>query len=61
MRTSISIGLRVIPPSAGLSRKAKHALPKLTRRTPQQYKQYLSVVIDEELEAEIKAYEEKIK
>jgi len=57
-RTSISLGLRVIPPSAGLSRKTNHALPKLARHIPQQYRQYLSVARDEELEAEIKRHKE---
>ena len=57
MRTSISLGLRVIPPSAGLvSSKVRHALPKVARHIPQQPRQYLSVVRDEELEAEIKKW-----
>ena len=58
MRTSISLGLRIIPPSAGLNRKTKQALTKVARHISQQPRQYLSVVRDEELEAEIKKYKE---
>ena len=48
LRTSISLGLRSIPPSAGLDRKLHQ---RITRYVPQ--RQYLTVVPDVELQKEI--------
>lgn len=58
LRTSIGLHLRVIPPSAGLSRKTNYVLHKVSRHIPQQSRKYLNVIRDEELDAEIKAYKE---
>ncbi len=55
LRTSISLGLRIIPPSAGLSREP---LRRVARHIPSQPKQYLTVIQDEELEREIQTWKE---
>ncbi len=57
MRTSISLGLRVIPPSAGLSRAVRKPLQATGHCIKQKVMRYqLSVEPDAELEAEIKKH-----
>ena len=53
MKTSISIGLRSIPLSAGLKRGNKGPLSRHPRESG---RKYLRVIKDEELEVEISRY-----
>ena len=55
LRTSITLGLRIIPPSAGLSREPLHKVARHISRQPK----YLSVIQDDELDKEIQAWKEQ--
>ena len=61
MITSISLGLRVIPPSAGLSRAVRKPPQVIGHHIKQNKVRYqLSVNPDKELEAEIKKYRDVV-
>jgi len=60
-RTSISLGLRIIPPSAGLARPVKRSVHRGVGHQIRNDKSLsLLVVKDEELEEEIRYWRSKI-
>jgi len=58
--SSISLGLRVIPPTAGLARAVRRPVHRQAGHHIQRRRYYLLVERDEELEQEIKLWLEQL-
>lgn len=55
-RTSIALGLRVIPPGSGIDRSARRPSPRVGHQWQREAKYALRVVKDDDLEQEIEQF-----